>query len=250
MVALEEAHTSGMEGTQPLVRMEMLNGIGSPDDMEIQLEKYYAKPRKYLFDATKYLGTGATGSVRTMVSREERKQGVSRLYAVKFRSPAFQRRRKGLWRQLERESFFLATALQHPHIVETIDLCSYGQSIAIVMEYCQTDLLKLFQMGRIKHEDRLCLFKQLLLGVAFMHENGVVHLDIKPENVLVDAHGIVKLGDLDCAEVVGRGNSHLERFFGVHEERRPRHYELGTRGYQAPEMFHAAEGLDLKKFDV
>lgn len=216
-----------------------------------QLDKYYTNPKKFLFfSSTTILGKGATASVRTVIKKSEKKEKTSRLYAVKFRRPGFQRQRLGNWRLREQESFFIAQTLRHPHIVEMVDLCAYGHSVAIVMEHCQSDLCQLLAMRYLTTKDKLCIFKQLLLGVAFMHDNGVAHMDIKLENILVDASGIVKLCDLDCAEVVDGGNSRLEQYFQIYEEQRPPHCSRGTPCYWPPEIFEAGEGLDLRKFDV
>ena len=44
-----------------------------------------------------------------------------------------------------------------------------------------------------------CIMKQLLMGLAYVHGNGVLHRDLKAANILVDRNGIVKLADFGLA---------------------------------------------------
>lgn len=52
-------------------------------------------------------------------------------------------------------------------------------------------------------ERKYCIFKQIAYGVKFLHEMGIAHKDLKPENVLIDGNGIAKLCDFG---VSGYGN--------------------------------------------
>lgn len=79
-------------------------------------------------------------------------------------------------------------------------------------------------------EDEVRLvFGQLCLAVAYVHEKGIVHRDLKLENVLLDERCRVKLGDFGFTREFERGNL-LETF-------------CGTTGYAAPEMLLAKKYL-------
>jgi phosphorylase kinase gamma subunit len=77
--------------------------------------------------------------------------------------------------------------------------------------------------------------RQLLEAVAFIHSKGIVHRDVKPENILLDDHFNVKITDFGFAKVIGP-NEKL--------------YELcGTPGYLAPELLRASMYENVDGYD-
>jgi serine/threonine protein kinase len=70
------------------------------------------------------------------------------------------------------------------------------------MEYCTGgDLFSLILRGFMKDAEKLCCFKQLLRGVAYLHDHGIAHRDIKPENLLITSDGHLKITDFGVSEV-------------------------------------------------
>ena len=69
------------------------------------------------------------------------------------------------------------------------------------MEYCGGKTLKdLIEKGLFKEEDKVwCLFREILQGLNHIHEQGMIHRDLKPGNVLIDANGHAKIGDFGLA---------------------------------------------------
>jgi len=65
----------------------------------------------------------------------------------------------------------------------------------------------------------------ILRGVAYLHEQGIMHRDLSPNNILVDRSGIIKIADLGCAwtEEDDKGNEE-----GA-EKRGKKNHEVGTR---------------------
>ncbi|KAF8154615.1 hypothetical protein B0H34DRAFT_783761 [Crassisporium funariophilum] len=97
-------------------------------------------------------------------------------------------------------------------------------SIWIVTELCCGGELfdYLVEKGRIVEDEARVVFGQLCLAVAYLHDNGIVHRDLKLENVLLDERCHVKLGDFGFTREFDRG-SFMETF-------------CGTTGYASPEM--------------
>lgn len=71
-----------------------------------------------------------------------------------------------------------------------------------VMEYCPGgDLYAAIKRGTMNQADIHSYFKQMLLGVDYLHRMGVAHRDIKPENLLLDGKGKIKITDFGVSDV-------------------------------------------------
>ncbi|KAG8962322.1 serine/threonine-protein kinase HAL4/sat4 [Tulasnella sp. 425] len=156
--------------------------------------------QKYGFCDKAPLGKGATSVVR-LAHKWDRKE--EKLYAVK----EFRKRRKN---ETEKEyikkltaEFCISSTLHHPNVVETVDLVQdEHQAWCEVMEYCPGgDLYAAIKRGGMSASEVECSFKQILLGVEYLHSQGVAHRDIKPENLFFDAKGQLKIGDYGASTV-------------------------------------------------
>ncbi|MGW3682079.1 serine/threonine-protein kinase [Streptomyces prasinus] len=128
--------------------------------------------------------------------------------------------------------------LEHPHVVSVRDLVVDGNDLALVMDLVRgTDLrTRLDRERRLAPEAAVAIVADVADGLAAAHAAGVVHRDVKPENILLDMQG-----------PVGPGGSHraLLTDFGVAKlidtPRRTRATKIiGTPDYLAPEI---VEGL-------
>jgi protein-serine/threonine kinase len=113
------------------------------------------------------------------------------------------------------------------------------------MEFCGGGDLyhKIMDVGFSGKEEIYCLFKQLLLGVSYIHSVGVAHRDLKPENLLLDNSGrILKLTDFGSSCVYrSQFEKNAHKMFGVH----------GSTPYIAPEEFlDTIEGYIPSKIDI
>jgi cell division cycle 2-like protein len=95
--------------------------------------------------------------------------------------------------------------LKHRNLVDLTEVVSHKDHFYIVMEYLPHDLRALmdgmtqpFRASEVK-----CLMLQLLAGVAFMHENWIVHRDLKTSNLLMDNKGCLKIADFGLARSFG-----------------------------------------------
>lgn len=105
-----------------------------------------------------------------------------------------------LHRRFQREALS-ATSLTHPNIVSVYDVGDDGDLHYIVMEYVQGKTLKQYiqEFAPISPARSVHIMKQLTSAIANAHENHIIHRDIKPQNILMDAEGNVKITDFGIA---------------------------------------------------
>lgn len=121
-----------------------------------------------------------------------------------------------------------ATALSHPNIVEIYDVGEYKGHHFIVMEYCPGKTLKqmIKERGPLLKEEAVDIIRQLVSATAEAHRRGIIHRDIKPQNVMVKADGSVKM--LDFGIALAKGSMQLTQANNV----------MGSVHYLAPELAH------------
>ncbi len=94
-----------------------------------------------------------------------------------------------------------ASQMSHPNIVNMYDVGQDGDMRYIVMEYVRGRTLKdlIRQAGKIKPQRAVQMALRILAAVDHAHASHIVHRDIKPQNILVDAEGNVKVADFGIA---------------------------------------------------
>ena len=119
-----------------------------------------------------------------------------------------------------------ATALSHPNIVEIYDVGDYKGHHYIVMEYVPGKTLKqiIKDRGALLKEEAIDIMKQLVSGTAEAHRRGIIHRDIKPQNVIVKSDGSIKI--LDFGIALAKGSMQLTQANNV----------MGSVHYLAPEL--------------
>ncbi|MFL5941614.1 MAG: protein kinase domain-containing protein [Gaiellaceae bacterium] len=91
--------------------------------------------------------------------------------------------------------------LSHPNIVTVIDRGEQDDRQFIVFEYVKGENLKSLvqRVGPLPEEDAVRLALQIARALGFAHENGLVHRDVKPQNVLLNGDGQAKVTDFGIA---------------------------------------------------
>jgi serine/threonine protein kinase len=233
--------------------------VSLPDDFTVDVAELLSEfeyQSKLLGRHGKGLGRGATCKVTLMV----RKGAPGELYAVKeFRSKSRQETADEYEKKVKSE-FSIAKSLHHPNIVETVRLCTDHGRWNHVMEYCsEGDLFSLVQKGYLKAEartmDRLCLFKQLVQGINYLHANGIAHRDVKLENLLVTKDSKLKITDFGVSEVFSGIHPGLREAGGccgrnMGEVRLCAPGICGSEPYIAPEVLMKQDHYDPRPLDV
>jgi serine/threonine protein kinase len=99
----------------------------------------------------------------------------------------------------------LLKELNHPNIVRLVNVLLIENKLYLVFEFLDKDLRKYSDI--VKKNMHKMLIKsylyQLLKGICFCHQHRVLHLDLKPQNLLIDRKGNLKIGDFGLARAVG-----------------------------------------------
>ncbi len=94
--------------------------------------------------------------------------------------------------------------MQHPNIPKLVDFIDMHEreQLYIVMEFIKGKSLEQYiygEMGLIPEQKALPMFLEILDTVAYLHRNGILHLDIKSNNIMIQPNGRIKLIDLGIA---------------------------------------------------
>ncbi len=122
-----------------------------------------------------------------------------------------------------------AAGLQHPNVVAVFDRGDVDGTYYIAMQYLEGNSLKELIDAGLSPEQAAMLIRQVLEAARFAHRHGVVHRDLKPQNVIVDAEGKAVVTDFGIARA---GVSEITQTGSV----------MGTPHYLSPEQ---AQGEDV-----
>jgi serine/threonine protein kinase len=126
----------------------------------------------------------------------------------------------------DREARVLAS-LDHPHIVPVYDYVRTGREHLLVMERLDGGTVhSRFHGGGVSGEQACAIGLAMLAGLHAAHRAGVLHLDVKPRNLLFNLQGVVKVADFGIARVISEGATLVTHGGEI----------LGTPAYIAPEQ--------------
>uniref|UniRef100_A0A0N4ZYV3 non-specific serine/threonine protein kinase n=1 Tax=Parastrongyloides trichosuri TaxID=131310 RepID=A0A0N4ZYV3_PARTI len=124
--------------------------------------------------------------------------------------------------------------IRHPNIVELYQVIENDKKICLVMEYCSGG--ELFdQLGKVKRfndNDARKTFRQIVSAIQYLHHNGIVHRDLKAENILLDGEGNIKVADFGFADFCHE-DCLMDQF-------------CGSPPYAAPELFQGIKYIGFK----
>lgn len=172
------------------------------------------------------LGRGGMGVVY-----KARQKSLGRLVALKVLAPERERDPQFAQR-FAREAQALAV-LNHPHIVTVHDFGERDGFFYLLMEYVDgVNLRQLLRSRKLSPEEALAIVPPICEALQFAHERGIVHCDIKPENLLLDQAGRVKIADFGIARMLGATAAEEQA--------------AGTPGYMAPEQKTTPQQVDSR----
>ncbi len=229
--------TQGIEGLEPakLFRTVLGEPPGDPEAAERAAEeerRVRARIERRLPDLEilELLGRGGMGFVyRARQKKLDREVAVKVVAAEAERQDQFAQR-------FAREAQVLAR-LSHPNLVSIHDFGQDGPLGWLVMEYVDGSSLRdLIHAGKLEPPEALALIPKICDALQYAHDQGVVHRDVKPANILVGRDGVVKIADFGLAKLIGIPSA-LVSLTGSREV-------LGTFRYMAPEQLERPLEVD------
>lgn len=158
------------------------------------MDRFIGKRLDGRYEIHELIGVGGMAYVYKAYDRVE-----SRWVAIKILKEEFSNNSDFL-RRFRNESKAIAV-LSHPNIVKVYDV-SFGDQIQyIVMEYIDGITLKQYieQEGAIRWNEAVHFTTQILMALECAHEKGIIHRDIKPQNIMLLQDGTIKVADFGIA---------------------------------------------------
>ncbi|MEZ4699235.1 MAG: protein kinase [Rhodothermales bacterium] len=179
-------HVPGQQGpTRPSAPAALRHGVLQPGERVNQ------------YEIERELGAGGMGVV--YLARDTR---LNRLAALKF-LPTIRRGDQELSRRFLQEAQ-AASLLDHPNICTIFEFNETEEGIHfIAMGYYEGETLKARMKRDLPYPEAIDFARQMLRGLAHAHEHGIVHRDIKPDNLFLTAVGAVKILDFGLAKMQG-----------------------------------------------
>jgi serine/threonine protein kinase len=182
------------------------------------------------YDLLEKIAEGGMGAVF-----KGRNQATGEIVAVKI-VPANLASNQTLLKRFEQE-FRAARSLDHPNLVKAIEFGTEGKTPFLVMEYVEGETLgqRIDRTGKVPEDEAISIVVQVAQGLYKAHIQGLVHRDVKPDNILIRPDGVAKLTDMGLVKEVETDLNLTRTGRG-----------LGTPHFMAPEQFRNAKNANAR----
>jgi serine/threonine-protein kinase len=182
------------------------------------------------FEIRERVSTGGMGAVYKAFQA-----GMQRIVAIKVLPPDMAANEVTLQRFYQEAK--LAAQLDHPNIVRAIAAGTHDGTPYFAMEFVEGESLKrrLKREGKLNEREAVRITLAVAHALAVAHQRGIIHRDVKPENILLTRDGQVKVADFGLAK-------RLDQDLALTQEGKG----LGTTLYMAPEQFKHARDADAR----
>ncbi|KAI7872832.1 hypothetical protein BDF14DRAFT_1749213 [Spinellus fusiger] len=200
-----------------------------PEDQSLVFLAPSSSNLSFRWQQGRFIGAGTFGSVYLAINLDT--SSVMAVKEIRFPdSSSLSALHKAI-----KEEMKVMEMLNHKNIVQYYGMEVHRDKVFIFMEYCENGSLGalLDHGGRIEDEFYIVSYAhQLLSGLAYLHDNNVVHRDIKPDNILIDHQGQLKLTDFGASKILAKG----QKTMGKSTLNMNANSPTGTPMYMAPEV--------------
>ena len=163
---------------------------------EKQKPKYkHIKLYDQVFEKVEKIGSGTYATVYKVILKSD----PSKIYALKRYKE--EQPKEGMDVTALREILILKE-ISHPNIIKIFDIFYNMNSLYLQYEYIDIELSQLIYKMKLEPSHIKNLFYQFILGLSHLHKNGILHRDLKPQNLLVNNKGILKIADFGLARFI------------------------------------------------
>lgn len=117
----------------------------------------------------------------------------------------------------------ILSQLTHKNVVRLLSTFHNKKYLVLVFEYCQYDMGRILRRSKLSNIEIVSFSYQLLSAVCEIHEHSIIHRDIKPQNLLVNERGVLKLCDFGLSRLMNVPCEQLS-------------VDVVTQWYRAPEI--------------
>ena len=132
----------------------------------------------------------------------------------------------------------MAAQVEHPNIVQVLNVGRDGDVYFMVLQFIEGESLRdLMSRGPLDPDEAARIALQAARGLAAAHKKGIVHRDVKPENILIDGEGVARVVDMGLSKSLTTSESAVLTAPGT---------AMGTPNYISPEQATEASTVDAR----
>eukprot|EP01129_Flabellula_baltica_P013696 TRINITY_DN6414_c0_g1_i1.p1 TRINITY_DN6414_c0_g1~~TRINITY_DN6414_c0_g1_i1.p1 ORF type:complete len:967 (+),score=156.12 TRINITY_DN6414_c0_g1_i1:3-2903(+) len=223
----QDIELSTLPGTKDSVKFQFKKEESFSESSDMEQSSYSNDSDEDIWDPSKWrkcrklVDRGANGSVYEGLTMKGEIVAVKQLdIPTENLSPQLEAQIKSFRKEID-----VLKTLKHPHIVRYLGSYFHTEYIYIFLEFVPGGSIRTL-MSKFGPLDEILMklyCRQILQGLQYLHDQRVIHRDIKCANILVDTRGVAKLADFGCAKILNDLKSQV-------------HSLLGTPFWMAPEV--------------